>query len=254
MVTAAHQPFVSARAKLRRAQKHTEELRQQLLSFLGARIMPVEVTDKLVTWELVPKDEVPPDLEPILGDAVHNLRSALDHLAASLAIMNEQSPKGVYFPFAESEDQLDQMIRWRKFDRASPSAVALLKELKPYRGGNLALRGIHDLDVLDKHHSLIPAYAFVYPEDAVAGPFFTKWFPMGPGFGAGCSRPLGTFPRYMSQEPEPIPLKVHMRFKAAPFAGEYVTPTLRSLAKLVGDIIDAFAALYEREGADIPRA
>jgi len=48
------------------------------------------------------------------------------------------------------------MIKEKHFDRAGPIAVELLRRLKPYADGNTSLRAIHDLDLQDKHHKLIP--------------------------------------------------------------------------------------------------
>jgi hypothetical protein len=48
------------------------------------------------------------------------------------------------------------MIARRNFDKAGEAAVKLLKEsIKPYKGGNDLLRAIHDLNVQDKHRTLI---------------------------------------------------------------------------------------------------
>ena len=43
---------------------------------------------------------LPDQIEPIVGDAVHNLRSSLDHLAVALATKNgAKRTNDVYFPF-----------------------------------------------------------------------------------------------------------------------------------------------------------
>lgn len=89
----------------------------------------------------------------IVGDAVHNLRTALDLMATELA---DSRAKGVYFPFAGNSNDLDDMIKQKRFDRCGPDAVALLKTFKPYNGGNYALRALHDFDIQDKHKYLIP--------------------------------------------------------------------------------------------------
>jgi hypothetical protein len=47
------------------------------------------------------------------------------------------------------------MIKRRGFDKAGAAAVKLMTELQPYRGGNVALRAIHDLNIRDKHKMLI---------------------------------------------------------------------------------------------------
>jgi hypothetical protein len=91
----------------------------------------------------------------IVGDAVHNIRTALDLMASELARRNHQSDKSVYFPFANSEDELPQQIKSKNFERCGQAAVTLLKSIAPYHGGNTLLRALHDLDVQDKHKALI---------------------------------------------------------------------------------------------------
>ena len=102
----------------------------------------------------------PEDLGAIIGDVVHNLRAALDLVACDMIRAVEGKDAnvyGVYFPVCQGADDLEGMIHTRQFHRAREQAVQVLRRLKPYRGGNAALRVIHDLDVQDKHRSLILA-------------------------------------------------------------------------------------------------
>ena len=48
------------------------------------------------------------------------------------------------------------MIEKRHINRAAPEVVQIIRSLKPYKGGNEALRAIHDLDIFDKHKTIIP--------------------------------------------------------------------------------------------------
>ena len=77
-------------------------------------------------------------------------------MASEMARNNGESDEGVYFPFSRTEEELPGMIARRKFDRCGKDAITLLKKLKPFKGGNLELRELHDLDIRDKHTSLIP--------------------------------------------------------------------------------------------------
>jgi hypothetical protein len=99
---------------------------------------------------------VPPHISAIFGDMIHNLRAALDMAACELVRAAGRSDKRVYFPFSDDETCLPEMIKNKNFHRAGPMAVALLKSLRPYRCGDISLRAIHDLDIQDKHHKLIP--------------------------------------------------------------------------------------------------
>lgn len=97
----------------------------------------------------------------ICGDAVHNLRSALDHAyweIVSPFANTDKERRGLQFPFSETEVRLDEAIKTRLADRVSPSFYQFLLDLKPHceLGGNVYLSLIHKLDILDKHKLLIP--------------------------------------------------------------------------------------------------
>lgn len=90
-----------------------------------------------------------------LGQILHALRSSLDNLAAALAIANNKSTSGVYFPIARSEDayKSDRRIR-DKVKKLPASAIPIIDGLKPYKGGNDLLWLLHDSNRDDKHPSL----------------------------------------------------------------------------------------------------
>ncbi len=94
----------------------------------------------------------------LIGDAIHNMRAALDLMACDLVRLNGKRFDNVSFPFAQTASALEQQIKDKNFKRAHPDAVALLRSLKPYKDkGDVALRAIHDLDIMDKHQALLPA-------------------------------------------------------------------------------------------------
>jgi hypothetical protein len=110
-------------------------------------------------WSPTTKVQIPPapEMTPVLvGDIIHNIRTSLDHLASEMARLKGKPDKNVYFPFAENAGALDEMIKKKNFTYCGVDAVALLRALKPYKQGNLELRAIHDLDILDKHRDLLP--------------------------------------------------------------------------------------------------
>lgn len=95
-------------------------------------------------------------ISAIIGDVIHNLRTALDVLAVQLVENAGGNGKNVHFPFCASEDELDATARKRGFDRAGPEAMAVLRSARPYHGGDADLRALHDLDIRDKHKAIIP--------------------------------------------------------------------------------------------------
>lgn len=97
----------------------------------------------------------------ICGDAVHNLRAALDHAyweIVSPFATTDKERRGLQFPFSETEALLDKAVKTRLADRVSPSFYQFLLDLKPHGelGGNEYLSLIHKFDILDKHKLLIP--------------------------------------------------------------------------------------------------
>jgi hypothetical protein len=95
---------------------------------------------------------VPTDVPSITGDAVHNLRSALDHFAYRLVCVGTDSPgpfDSVYFPIGERAREFKVRIRAiRKC--LQPDAVKALTEIQAYpSGAGQALWHIHKLDIID---------------------------------------------------------------------------------------------------------
>jgi hypothetical protein len=157
----AYEPFLSSRLKIERAKCHISELNSEIAEFLSRdpyRIIIEDGPDSgQCSWTIRVREEVPIHFPTILGDAVHNLRTALDILACDLVRLNEQSPKDVYFPFCLKRDDFEGAIRKRHIDRAAPEVLNIIRRLEPYEdGAGYMLRAIHDLDIIDKHQLLIP--------------------------------------------------------------------------------------------------
>jgi len=108
------------------------------------------------------------DVPAGVGDVAHNLRTALDHLMCHmLVVAGSQVTSRDAFPISKSlagyESRRDALV-----NRIQPKAIEALDLLKPYKGGNLALWRIHELDRIDKHRALAPcASDFI---------FFADWF------------------------------------------------------------------------------
>lgn len=140
------------------------------------------------------------------------------------------------FPFTESAEKLT------KNSKAGPEFVELLRGLTPYRGGNIALRGLHDLDILDKHEMVLPTFhvtAFHSPNFQVGNLGFSM-----PGMGVPMS------PRATIHVARETPYQITFQKDGGPyatfpdplpFAGERIIVTLTNLSRLVSEIIEAFA-------------
>lgn len=97
-----------------------------------------------------------------VGDAVHNLRSALDNLAWTLAHLPgpPKNPKSIYFPVCEKLSAWDKATK----DLASIPKPILerVKTLQPFtfpKNEECFLWQLHKLDIADKHRSYLSALA-----------------------------------------------------------------------------------------------
>lgn len=106
---------------------------------------------------------VPSHIKLIAGDAVHGLRSALDHLAYQLVVIGScgKGPfEDVYFPIGDTPKKCKSRIR-RIVKRLRKDAIKELLRLQCYEGGNLQfLWGLNELDITDKHHFLLVAHGW----------------------------------------------------------------------------------------------
>lgn len=228
------EPFRASFLKIERAQQQIRELEYVAQQFLATD--PVKWTTEIGPSPDNPRvalvkfsmhmPPVPEVMSAILGDIFHNLRSSLDLMASELARARGNSDDGVYFPFSGDEADLELMIKKRHFDRAGPNAIRLLKEMKPYKGGNVALRAIHDLNIQDKHQSLI-----VNVMEA-GGPIID-------------TKPLkerGAAPVVVGDPTKSTDVKLLFPSNSA-LAKRELIPTLHELVQLATGIVEAFKAL-----------
>jgi hypothetical protein len=101
---------------------------------------------------------VPHDLSAIVGDAIHNLRVSLDHLAWQLVVSTGKTPVagpgGTSFPIYKTARLTHPQIN----PGVSMEVRDLLDEVQPYQRmypANHELAVLHGLDISDKHHKLL---------------------------------------------------------------------------------------------------
>jgi hypothetical protein len=149
-------------SKVERAEKHIHDVQAEWSAFLAEDPYPFFHEDNVQTGERVyylrSARDAPTSLPLIVGDAIHNLRSALDHLAYHLVCAGNSCPgpfTHVYFPIAENA---------AKYMTASPGkvkgigkdAIKAIDAIEPYGGGSGEIFWhLHTLDVSDKHRLLI---------------------------------------------------------------------------------------------------
>ena len=93
-------------------------------------------------------------LSVIVSDAVSNLRSSLELLAWQLVLVNGKKPKGIFFPINDDRQEFETKAL-RKVKAMRTKAIAIIKTLKPYKGGNDGLWRLHELSNITKHRYLV---------------------------------------------------------------------------------------------------
>jgi hypothetical protein len=144
-----------AKFKLARASKHIEELDAAARAYLASAPFVVERTE-LPNGDLACRvrirHHVPPEWSTVIGDAVHNLRSALDLLAWQLVeVGGATASQDTCFPVTRSGAQQFRQLLRRALRGAGPRVIRFVSRLKPFDGGNQALVRLHALDISDKH-------------------------------------------------------------------------------------------------------
>lgn len=155
--------FQSSRLKLDRARYHIQAAEQLISEHFASDWYTAEFKQGGAgDYSLSVKFRGPPKtLSAIVGDAVHNLRAALDLLAVRLVELANHETKDVMFPFSKDAASFAAMLARRNLHHASQADQQALAQLQPYHGGNVDLRALHDLDIQDKHRDLIPETTFL---------------------------------------------------------------------------------------------
>jgi hypothetical protein len=149
------------RSKINRAEKHIRDLDVLITHFvescpytIGTKTHPVEEI-KHTTLYVASVQSIPIDIPLLIGDAVHNLRSALEHLMWQLIESAGGTPdENTAFPIAwGTEGRQIYLSRMgnREIQKISSVAQNILNTVQPYYSGDDTLRKIQELNIWDKH-------------------------------------------------------------------------------------------------------
>ena len=149
--------------KVERAKEHFHTLEIEVEQYLNSKPYSIGVKRRPDSSQLIYFVErvhpTPIKITAILGDVIHNLRSALDHLAYQLVWVgtgSQPSSRHVYFPILSDKAEYLKK-RNGKMKGAKQAAIAAVDALAPYKGGNDILWKLHELNNVDKHRMLITA-------------------------------------------------------------------------------------------------
>lgn len=147
-------------AKYNWAQKQISDLEIAVDAFRQSNPHSIKRCVDSITGEFVYRigsiPFIPDKLAFMLGDAVHNLRSTLDHLAYTVTVANGGIPNSqTCFPIFDSGKAYTDMSR-KKLPGLTPYILDAFDRLQPYRGGfgHWAWQ-LHRLDIVDKHRLLL---------------------------------------------------------------------------------------------------
>jgi len=153
--------FASARRKIVRAQFHLRELLEQSERYWETRhsIKLSIHCDKFGCQLLLATGEPDDYVAGPLGDAIHNLRSALDHLIIELIEINGGTPnRNSGFPTGTNAKNFLNAVE-SKTEGAHPTAIAMLATLEHDATSHGLLRELHRLDIIDKHKTILTSGA-----------------------------------------------------------------------------------------------
>lgn len=159
--------------KVKRGSFHLQELQRDFESQVdeGRYIfLPEKLRDGA---EYLYRAEHPPPVNPewsvMIGDCVHNFRSALDHIAWQLVIAHGGTPnRETSFPILSTAPSKPLKI----VGGTDQAALRIIEAVQPYNGTSTGkyLKLLSDLDIFDKHREILVTVANVRSASTSADP------------------------------------------------------------------------------------
>ena len=170
----------SWRLKLDRAEKHLEEIDDEILlygeshPYRAVRDPKQNRNPNLWRYRLWIDQPPDPRIAVIFGDVIHNIRSALDHLAVGISdrehkyragfpiqLENIWAKEGRHYVLGGRAGRNKRRSFNSKIAGMTPQAIAIIKGLQPYHDGSRPalinpLYQISFLENADKHRQLLP--------------------------------------------------------------------------------------------------
>jgi hypothetical protein len=228
--------FRDSKLKVERGKQLIADLDREIRAYVESRPYALVVEHvALVIPEVAPdpnrcrlvvhvSNPFPDCLALVAGDALHNLRAALDMLAGDVVRLAGKNGDDVRFPFATDPAHLEGRIIETKFARAGDKAAGII-------------RALHDLDIADKHVAVLEAFSMGAMPD-IRGPNNFRGQRMGLRDGAG----YYNGPRLVNcnfGDRLNLPFTVEFAH-GLPLAGQPIVPTLQRLATEVETVIAIF--------------
>ncbi len=155
--------FRDARLKIERANKHIADAEDAILALVDTKTATVQHDSDTGYQRLI--HDIPEhenallNLSLIIGDALHNLRTALDYGWASA--LDKHVPAAVSdfnkFPIRDTREQVEDALHGLKIQARCPALFEIIvSNIQPYEGGQAGvLHALNALDISDKHLLLL---------------------------------------------------------------------------------------------------
>ncbi|UWZ85336.1 hypothetical protein [Occallatibacter riparius] len=159
--------FKEAKLKIQRAEKHINDLNRMIDAFVAGRNHEVFIEhdsdggDDLLKVKAI--SSLPDDFAMVLGDAVHNLHTALDFVINEIEFRTTgEMTDHTKFPIYPTWQTLVGAVNGG-FKKKAPKEVidCIVQVVQPYITGNgETLYGLHRMDIADKHQLLLTKAEF----------------------------------------------------------------------------------------------
>ncbi len=256
------------RAKLALARANAEQLEDLLRPVAENARKSLERAPSENPFEVVYKITKVPWIDPawssIFGQGIYNIRSALDHLAYQLVLLDGQEPtRATEFPLLDASR--DKGGRKVQVDIAPgikrPDILAAVESMQPYHGGGKwgdQLGVVAELSRIDKHRQPIAVSTMLNVDNITWGlpkglTTPSWWFPVGKALNEGDVVAKFVFSEPVVPEMFDPHLVPQISLDEAPLGSPYRTQDLASLlgglARIAAFKIDTLivAPLFEGE-------
>jgi len=155
--------FRDARLKIDRANKHIADLKTAIIALEDTYRATIErhpdTTAQSLIHEFPEVENALGNLSLIIGDVIHNLRSALDFAWYNTISRDLPDKISDYtkFPAFETKQSVESALHGIEVDtRCKKLFDCIVSDIQPYKGSqNGIIWTLHDLDISDKHLLLL---------------------------------------------------------------------------------------------------
>ena len=244
--------FQDAHRKIERAKKHTADIDVMVraLKESGTPDIRRDVPSGgyMIYYEIADIERITNELALTTGDAIHNLKTALDYAwLGALERVTKSGNDHRKFPIADSLEKLNAMVKGAKVESLSPELFkCLMEEIRSHADGNYELWAIHRLDIADKHKLVLPvmnnvgveglSVRFPTGEVRTGG---TWGFPYARGFH------IDFDPSCVIENPGRLLISV-LFAKHLPYSHQQIAPTLEIFSRVVTQVVGLLESIPYR--------